>query len=55
MSLMTTKATQSETPGAMTQRKSGLRRLLPSWQFVRYLLVGVWNTAFGYLLYAALT
>jgi putative flippase GtrA len=32
-----------------------LRRWLPSWQFLRYLLVGVWNTAFGYLTYATLT
>ena len=55
MPLMTTDATQSETSGAMTQPKTGLRRWLPSWQFGRYLLVGLWNTAFGYLTYAALT
>jgi putative flippase GtrA len=30
-------------------------RWLPSWQFMRYLLVGAWNTAFGYVTYAALT
>lgn len=30
-------------------------RFLPSWQFVQYLLVGGWNTAFGYFTYAALT
>ena len=39
----------------MTQLTAGLRRWRPSRQFVRYLLVGVWNTAFGYLTYAALT
>ena len=38
------------TPG-VTWRGS----LLPSWQFVRYLLVGGWNTAFGYFTYVALT
>jgi putative flippase GtrA len=32
-----------------------LRHCLPSWQFARYLLVGLWNTAFGYFTYAALT
>ena len=52
---MTTDATQSEAPKAMTQLTTGLHRLLPSWQFACYLLVGIWNTAFGYLLYAALT
>src|SRR5208282_768109 len=31
------------------------RGWLPSWQFVRYLLVGVWNTVFGYLVYVTLT
>ena len=36
-------------------KEGGLRCWLPSWQFARYLLVGLWNTAFGYLLYAALT
>jgi putative flippase GtrA len=30
-------------------------RIFPSWQFARYLLVGGWNTAFGYFTYAALT
>jgi putative flippase GtrA len=55
ITLMTTDAIQSETPSAMTQLKAGLRRWLPSWQFLRYLLVGVWNTAFGYMTYAALT
>jgi putative flippase GtrA len=34
---------------------TGLRRWLPSWQFVRYLLVGGWNTAFSFMAYAALT
>jgi putative flippase GtrA len=32
-----------------------LRHLFPSGQFLRYLLVGGWNTVFGYLLYAAFT
>lgn len=32
-----------------------LRSLFPPGQFLRYLLVGGWNTAFGYLLYAAFT
>jgi len=36
-------------------RKTGIRRLIPSWQFIRYLLVGGWNTAFSYGCYAALT
>jgi putative flippase GtrA len=34
---------------------TGLRRWLPSWQFVRYLLVGGWNTAFAFAAYAVLT
>jgi len=42
-------------PKTQDSRRAGLRRWLPSWQFGRYLLVGVWNTAFGYLTYAALT
>ena len=36
-------------------KEGGLRRWLPSWQFTRYLLVGAWNTAFGYTTYAVLT
>ena len=28
---------------------------MPSWQFIRYLLVGGWNTAFSYGCYALLT
>ena len=31
---------------------SSLRRVLPPAQVVRYLLVGVWNTVFAYLLYS---
>lgn len=31
------------------------RPLFPSGQFLRYLLVGGWNTAFGYFLYASFT
>jgi putative flippase GtrA len=43
-------------PGSQTaQPKIGLCHLLPSRQFMRYLLVGVWYTAFGYITYAALT
>jgi putative flippase GtrA len=51
MTLQNTKASGSYT----TQRSTNLRRWLPSWQFARYLLVGVWNTTFGYMMYAALT
>lgn len=32
-----------------------LRHRFPSRQFLRYLLVGGWNTAFGYFLYAGFT
>jgi putative flippase GtrA len=32
-----------------------LRPVLPSGQFLRYLLLGAWNTSFGYFLYAAFT
>ncbi len=34
---------------------AGMSRWLPFWQFMRYLLVGLWNTGFGYVTYAALT
>ena len=36
-------------------RKTGIRRLIPSWQFVRYVMVGIWNTAFAYGCFAVLT
>ena len=46
----------TKAPGSYTaQRNGGLLRWLPSWQFLRYLLVGAWNTVFGYLTYAVLT
>ena len=32
-----------------------LTRHIPPAQFSRYILIGVWNTAFGYAMYAALT
>lgn len=35
--------------------KSHIRQTPPSGQFIRYLLVGGWNTAFGYATYAVLT
>ena len=35
--------------------RSRLAKQLPPGQFVRYLMVGVWNTVFGYSLYALLT
>jgi putative flippase GtrA len=31
-----------------------MRRWLPSWQFVRYLVVGGWNTIFGYATFAVI-
>src|SRR5215831_18509088 len=31
---------------------AALRRFLPPSQVLRYLIVGVWNTIFGYILYA---
>jgi len=46
---------QSDTPDAATGHHGRLRRFLPSWQFVRYLIVGGWNTAFGYVTYVVLT
>jgi putative flippase GtrA len=36
-------------------RRSSLTRHIPPGQLVRYLIVGVWNTAFGYGTYAAFT
>ncbi len=34
---------------------SVLRRLVPPGQFLRYLVIGVWNTAFGYATFALFT
>ena len=31
---------------------ASLRRMLPATEVIRYLVVGVWNTVFGYLLYS---
>ena len=55
---MTTDAIQPETPSAQTSNSdiiSRLRRHVPPGQFLRYIAVGGWNTAFGYVVYAALT
>jgi len=52
---MTGKQTQIERVVAQAESRTGLKRYLPTWQFLRYLLVGGWNTAFGYFTYAALT
>src|SRR5437899_2935742 len=44
-------------PGT-TQVESWMKRLVaryPPGQFGRYLMVGIWNTLFGYALYAGLT
>ncbi|MGB6932747.1 MAG: hypothetical protein WBD91_08210, partial [Acidobacteriaceae bacterium] len=35
--------------------RARLARQVPPGQFARYLMVGVWNTVFGYSLYALLT
>ena len=57
MNVITVEQRRSESthPGPPYSSKAGLCRWLPSWQFGRYLLVGVWNTALAYLAYAALT
>jgi putative flippase GtrA len=50
--------TKETTPVSMLLRVSWIRRLtghIPPGQFGRYLLVGLWNTLFGYSDYAALT
>ncbi len=39
----------------MTERVECIRTRIPTGQFVRYLLVGGWNTLFGYSLFAFLT
>ena len=36
----------------LANRLKSLVRSMPPGQFIRYLAVGVWNTAFGYALYA---
>lgn len=38
-----------------TNQSSSLTKHIPPGQFGRYLLVGIWNTAFGYGLYAGFT
>jgi putative flippase GtrA len=55
MSLPTNPETET-LPAELTTPPTGplasLRRLLPNAKVLRYLLVGVWNTIFGYLLYS---
>jgi putative flippase GtrA len=47
-------AASSPQPAA-SSRWSGLTRHIPPGQFARYLVVGVWNTAFGYATFAFFT
>lgn len=42
-----------QNPGIPTGRLARLVSLFPKGQFVRYLTVGIWNTAFGYVSFAA--
>jgi putative flippase GtrA len=54
---MTSDETKSETKGAMTPKSGILNRLMshvPPGQFLRYLVVGGWNTAFGYSTFAGI-
>ena len=45
----------TEIAGNKSPWRSRLTSHIPPGQFVRYLMVGVWNTVFGYSLYALLT
>jgi putative flippase GtrA len=42
-------------PGSYTTKRiTGLRHWQSSWQFVRYVVVGGWNTVFGYCAFAGI-
>jgi putative flippase GtrA len=57
MSLMNTDAIQPETPSEQMPKGGTLKRLIshiPPGQFLRYIVVGGWNTVFGYSTFAGI-